>query len=219
MLRHVAALVVLLLSWPVHALQLAAGDIVFTSTIFYPLAGGVYRLNPTTGAIDTIATVTGLPRDVALEPSGSLLVTVDTELVRIDPTDGSQAMLGDFGAAIYGAVVVDETGRIFSMGRLRHSSGAADAGILEIDPITGAVTPIALGLEFWTDDAGLAITKDGDFLVAVNGKSSLVENGGILLVDATSLAVSVLVDHGPSGDTINNPETVVIGPDDLVYFP
>lgn len=150
---------------PAPAVVLQSGDLVVVDagSAAPAVPPRVIRIRPGTGAQEIVTSGGHLeePLAIAIEPAGTLLVADGggaggTAIVRIDPATGAQGILGD--AAPVGISVDPGTGEIFV-------TDGFDAGVLAVDPSSGATTPVASGvpLDF---TQSLAFAPDGLLYVA-----------------------------------------------------
>jgi formylglycine-generating enzyme required for sulfatase activity len=109
--------------------------------------GRLYRHDVVTGETVTLGPLAD-PVSLAREPSGTLLIydgrgtcSTDDVLLRVDPDTGDASILTEFAeAASDNVVAVTPRGRIFVASA---SGGVPQFELLEIDPSTGAPTPVA----------------------------------------------------------------------------
>jgi len=145
------------------------------------------RFNPTTLAV-TPLTTSSFPsaKDIALEPSGNVLVVADDNIFRVNPTSGVTTTLVDrenvndgfFGPA---GIAVGATGRIFVTEFFEQ--------LWEINPATGAaaVLPRSREVELATF---IDVRSDGDLIVRDFNLGDLLKinpNTGLVTTFATGL--------------------------------
>lgn len=130
---------------PAAAVHLDPGDLVVVDAgaAAPSVPARVIRIDPVSGVQDLVASGGYLsePFAIAFEPAGTLLVAdgggaAGGALVRIDPANGDQSLLGD-GSPL-GVAVDRDTGEVFI-------TNGFDAGVLAVDPSTGATTPVSSG--------------------------------------------------------------------------
>jgi hypothetical protein len=161
------------------------------------------------------------PRDVAVDASGSILVTESEggtnfqgALFRVDPSTGARTVISDFGDPTQGIVgqdpldfAIESSGNILV---IDFNAGAGSAGLLfRVDPTNGARTPVSDfgdGPPQGVAPAGIAIDSTGNALVTdfQGGAGGL---GALFFVDVSSGARTLLSDFGNAaqGATGANP--------------
>ena len=170
--------------------------------------GAVFRINPATGAKTTISVggMLDLPFGILVDRDGSLVVSnrvlagscaasLGGRLVRIQPADGSQALISEGGLFRYPlGVALDRAGRIVfanecgDPGLARVVSAVGQSVLTTNNPADVLVTP-----------ERLALNPAGDFLVS---DWSLGDgDGGIVRVDAQTGAQRLV----RGGELFNHP--------------
>jgi uncharacterized repeat protein (TIGR03803 family) len=140
----------------------AAGNLYGTTSSGGPSGfGSVYKLNPSTGTLTTLAAFNGInnsgfaPGDGNLlaDGAGNLYGTTsiggaqsDGTVVKLNPTTGGLAILASFNSATTGAdanagLVADSAGNLYGT---TTSGGAGSFGtVFKLNPTTGGFTPLA----------------------------------------------------------------------------
>jgi len=194
------------------ALMLNAGDIVTAG------AGRFLHVNPLTGDITTISSGSFFAREIAIEPGGTILATGSSRLIRIDPSDGSQADVATL--TLYGGLALDSLSNIYVAGSTTAIPGISigDPGIFSIDPVSGTISTVLLNPLLLAAEA-MAFDSSGDLLIAID-TSSMLPNGAILRVDMDSLLVTVLVTPGDEHPyDIGSPHAIAVDPLDRIFYP
>ncbi len=181
--------------------------------------GKLFRVDPANGARSVLSdfsdTAQGLegvdPFDVAVEPSGYILVTdpngedAKGKLFRVDPKNGVRTVLSDFGNTAQGAVganplgvAVDLSGHIVVTDP--RSGKDSNGALLRVDAKSGARTL----LSDFGDPAqgtpggqigGVAVEPSGHILVTAF-ETGTESKGALFRVDAKSGARTLLSDFG-----------------------
>ncbi len=137
-----------LLAIAVTAVTAKTGDLV----VINGGTGAVVRVDSATGAQTLITTITGgTPQDVALEASGTLLVTMYSccpngnysgTVIRVDPATGSQVILSSGGllCSADGVAVAKD-------GTIVIADGCSAAPLIQIDPGTGAQVAVPVSAD------------------------------------------------------------------------
>jgi hypothetical protein len=156
------------------------------------------RIDPNNPQTTQILTAGGnllQPRDVAVDANGDLLVSEFSQpfhstvsLVRVNPFSGSQEVFSSGASAVLNVAANRATGEIFIED--------VSQGILRVDPITGAQTPLTGG---GFVASSMSIDTNGDILGGSNrqvdrvnhitGTYSLVSANGYLIGNVEGTAV------------------------------
>ena len=196
----------LLAAWPQPALAEAPvvqrGDIVVADTEPFFAPGGVFAIDPVTGAQAWVANGGRhhFRMGLAFEGDGDILVSNGFaygggySVSRIDAATGVETTVAE-GIASSG-MAVEADGDIL----------VAATGVVRVDPVTGAQTTISSGGAL-VRPAGLAIEADGDILVADAG--AFDEAGAIVRVNPVTGAQTTV----SSGGSFVDPTGVAVEPD------
>ncbi len=135
-------------------------------------ANAIFRIDPITGAQTTVSSgglVNSLLRGIAVESNGDIL-SVNNNVVRINPLNGSQTLLA-FGPNFQASanIAVEASGSILVVDREAISTAG---GIIRIDPVSGAQTVVSSGVNF-SDPFGLALEANGQILIGDFTKNSV----------------------------------------------
>lgn len=163
------------------------------------------------------------PFDVAVEPTGQILVTdpkglganANGKLFRIEPASGKRSVLSDFGDTTQGpagvdpfGVTVERTGQILVADS--QSGTDSNGALFRVDPKSGARAVLS---DFGDSAKGTPLGKIGGVAVEPSGNILVTgfdtgtdSNGVLFRVDATSGARTVLSDFG---NPAQGPEGVV----------
>jgi len=165
----------------VAAATLNPGDLVVADPDAFGLAGGIIRVDPTTGA-QTVVSSGGIfadPTGVAIAANGDIVI-VDRarRVVRVDPTTGTQTIVSSGGRFVDPfRIAIDANGDFL----------VADVGaraIVRVDPTSGDQTIVSAGGSF-ISPIGLAIASMETFssqtLTHLVGRAAL--SGSILRRD------------------------------------
>jgi sugar lactone lactonase YvrE len=177
---------------------------------------GVYRVNPQTGVITTIATATSPLADyfrgIAVEPGGSLVVsTLDNDLLRINPTTGARTTIVPSGGFLTYApfLQVGPDGTIYAS--RQNTQGYYNA---RVNPVTGAQTIVTSDQNF-AALKGFAVAADNT-IYAANISHALPapgeEMGQILRIDPAGGQQSVLYTSNTNPTDIFNPYGIALDP-------
>jgi hypothetical protein len=201
------------------ALTLAAnGDILVSDQNAFGGGGGVFRVDPVTGA-RTVVTQNGLPPGgpsfsapfgITTEANGNIVVADSAlaALVRVDPVSGARTVLSD-NTTPAGSPAFDDPYGVAraANGDLIVGDGFAfngTAGLIRTDPLTGARSAITentapAGGPSLVAPTGVAFGSNGDIFVADAGAFP-DQGGGIIRVDPATGARSTLSENAaPAG--------------------
>jgi sugar lactone lactonase YvrE len=177
------------------ALESTGMIVVADISAFAAVDGGVFRVDPVTGA-RMVLSANGAPVgprfenpwDVAVAPDGLIYVvdagnmTTTGKVMSIDPVTGRRRVISENGAPAGGprfvyprGITVDAAGSLLVSDR---DAFGGDGGIIRVDPVMGTRTTVSSN----TSPAGGPAFRDpGDLVVE--------SCGGILITDATAQAV------------------------------
>ena len=206
------------------AADAAEGDVLVTDFNAFGGGGGLIRVNPATGLRTTVssnAAPVGGPRfvdpgDVEIEGDGSLVVADFAAfgsaggLIRVNPSTGARTTLSANGAPAGGpsflkpsAIAIAPDGGILVADRDAFGGGGA---VIRVDAKTGGRTTVSAngapsGGPSFVEPAGIALTPDGDVLVA--DEDAFGGPGGLIRVDSVTGARRTLSENsaplgGPS---------------------
>ena len=168
-----------------------------------------FAVNGSSGQLTSLASVpfTGPLFQLAVEPSGKLLVTVSGSSIQsytIDGTSGALASAGFAAASSPTAVAIHPSGKFVYAVDVNNDEITA----LSLDASTGALTPIS-GSPFPTNSQNpnaAAIDPAGHYLFVTNGNGASVS---VFAIDSNTGALTQVAGSPfPAG---NIPESVVVG--------
>ena len=147
------------------------------------------------------------PRGIAIAANGDIFVTDSTiasgagGVIRVDPITGAQTLVSSAGffADPEGiAVAADGSLLIADQSAYNEAGQINRAGVIRVDPLTGAQTLVSSGGLF-TDPIGIAIAADGTLLVAdQNAFDGFV--GAVFRVEPATGAQATLSSAGQFAD-------------------
>jgi hypothetical protein len=129
------------------------------------LANVLLRLNPTTGAATSVATLNlgggrngASIRALAFSPAGGLYAVYGDapELFTINPSSGAGTLVGSLGQYRVQALDFSPSGVLYG-----YAVGLPGAGLVRIDPATAAVTDVNPAVPGTANGQGLAFAPDG----------------------------------------------------------
>jgi sugar lactone lactonase YvrE len=177
-------LLLLLFSSPVLAVVINPGDILVVDANSFNGNGGIFKVDPATGAQTLIATGGFLqePVAIAIEADGRILVTDRTGLViRVNPATGEQSVVSQHGLFVdpFG-LALEANGSILVADAGYGGSGA----VIRVDPATGQQTLLTSG-GFLENPYGIAVEANGNIVVADNSSHvpPFTGQGGIIRVN------------------------------------
>jgi sugar lactone lactonase YvrE len=184
-----------------------------------PLTGNVsalYRVNPQTGALTTVATAPPLDsfKGVAVEPTGSLVVSTEgKEILRIDPATGARTTIVPADGGFLSApnfVRVGPGGDIYTSSQNAQGSFY----IARVNPVTGAQTTVTSD-QFFAALKGFDVAPDGT-IFAANISHALPapgeEQGQILRIDPATGQQTVLYTSNTNPNEVFNPLGITLDP-------
>jgi hypothetical protein len=158
----------------------------------------VYRLNTDSGAETLVSSgglLAGTVTGIAVTANGDAFVAVrssgalEGSIVRVDPHDGSQALLSSAFLHPLG-VAVDATGDLLV-------TDIGDNTLSRLSPSTGLKTVVAQGnwLQGLSQAGGIAVAFDGQIYVATTDINAEADTGVVIRVDPDT-GVQTLVSYG-----------------------
>jgi sugar lactone lactonase YvrE len=195
------------------------GDILVTDLTAFGGGGGVFRVDPATGAV-TAVSANGAPAGgpafsdpvgVAVEADGDILVADDGGfggaggVIRVDPATGARTALSANGAPPGGPDFADPSGlAVEANGDILvadENAFGGTGGVIRVDPATGARTTVSAngappGGPVFSGPFGIALEADGDILVA--DYAAFGGGGGVIRVDpATGARTTLSANNAP----------------------
>lgn len=165
----------LFLNNPLQALSLQAGDIVVGGSVDVGNGdqNGLVRINPITGAQEIISAggILSFINGIAFESNTSVIVGSNSQVIRIDTTDGSQSVIFDGtsqGLSLASGVVIDDNNDIYAS----FLNGSA---LFRIDATTGTSTLIADNSSAGINQPnGITVDNNGNILIANRGNNTVL---------------------------------------------
>lgn len=202
---------------------IATGDIIVADPNAFGGAGGIIRVDPTTGA-QTVVSSGGLfvdPMGVTVDRNGDIIVVDQNAfggaggLIRVDAATGGQTIISAGGAfANPTGVALDANGDIIVADR-GPGTYFGTGYIFRVNPTTGAQTLVSSG-GYFLDPNTVAVDTNGDIFVADNNccGGAYGIGGGIIRVDPATGAQTLISSGGsfldPFGVAIDANRDVVL---------
>lgn len=218
----------------------ADGRVLVADFSAFGAAGGVIRVNPSTGSRTTVSSNTSpaggpafvTPSGLAIEPDGDVLVADRNAfgggggVIRVDPVSGARTTVSATSTPAGGPAFVEPAGlTLAGNGDILVADEDAfggTGGIIRVHPVTGARTALSAngapaGGPSFEEPVGIAVTAGGALLVT-DEDAFADAHGGVIRVDPlTGARTTVSANGAPAaGPSFGQPYGIAMSPNGSV---
>lgn len=170
-----------------RAITLNAGDLLVADA--GASGGSVIRVDPLTGAQQTVVSGLGDVRGVAVTPTGSIYAATQSAVLRVDPATMTATSVGTGFSDLQG-IATDGAGQVYLVDK-----NAGGPSVLRLDPSSSSVTALLVGDTYLSDPTDIVLNGSGVIYVSDLAGGSLTPPASVISINASVVSLVTFLDN------------------------
>jgi len=170
-----------------RAVTLNAGDLLVADA--GAGGGSVIRVDPSTGAQQTVVSGLGDLRGVAVTPTGSIYAATQSDVLRVDPATMTATSVGAGFSDLQG-IATDGAGEVYLVDK-----NPGGPSVLRLDPSSSSVTSLLAGNTYLSDPSDIVLDGSGVIYVSDLAGGSLTPPASVISIDASVVSLVTFLDN------------------------